>query len=423
MDKLEILINMINESPENTNIWHLLALEYHEQGMLSESLGAYSKALQYADENQKLKISNELADLARSMNTCFSNESEVPNDEDEDDDDDDKDDNESDDEINDFESKDERQPIRLVKGPVVISHTDSIAQNVISIQKRNKIAFQDVGGLDTLKESIRMKIIKPFTNPGLFARFNKKIGGGILLYGPPGCGKTFIAKATAGECNAYFIPIHISDILSKYVGESEQNIRAIFDEARRNKPAILFMDEIDTIGYNRSRLSSEHMRSTIDQLLTEIEGIDSNTSQMLIIGATNMPWDVDAAFKRPGRFDKAIFVPPPDYNARVAILDLKLSDKPCDQIDLDAIASKTEFYSGADLENLIEIASELVITEIMKTGNERNIKMDDIEKALSSTRPSTLEWLRTIKNYVAYSNQTGAYDDVAEYLRIHKKSL
>ncbi|HYE12351.1 MAG TPA: ATP-binding protein, partial [Patescibacteria group bacterium] len=190
--------------------------------------------------------------------------------------------------------------------------------------------------------------------------------------------------------------------------------------ARARKPCILFFDEIDSIGFNRAKLSSEHLRPVIDQLLTEIEGIDSNTDKLLIIGATNMPWDVDPAFKRPGRFDKMIFVPPPDKKARAVIFKLKLQEKPIAELDFELLANKTELYSGADIENVVEAATEDVISEIMRTGVEREINMKDILTAIDNTRPSTIEWLKTVKNYVKYANQSGLYNDVENFLSKHK---
>lgn len=229
--------------------------------------------------------------------------------------------------------------------------------------------------------------------------------------------------ATAGECNAKFIPVHITDILDPYLGVSAQNIKDIFSSARAKKPCILFFDEVDTIGYNRSKLSSEHMRPIIDQLLSEIEGIDTSTDKMLIIGATNMPWDVDSAFKRPGRFDKIIFVPPPDIKARGKIFELKLKERPVEEINYEVLAKLTELYSGADIDNVVEVATENVINEILLSGIERNITMEDLVKAIQSTKPSTIDWLRTIKNYVKYANQSGLYDDVDSFISKYKKLL
>nr|WP_166245306.1 ATP-binding protein [Paenibacillus turpanensis] len=287
---------------------------------------------------------------------------------------------------------------------------------------KHRITFADVAGLADLKKAIQMRIISPFYNQGLFSRFRKKTGGGVLLYGPPGCGKTFIARATAGECKANFINVHITDILDPYIGVSESNLLEIFEKARHRKPSVMFFDEIDAIGFNRSK-SSSHMRGLVDTLLTQMEGMDTSTDQVLVIGATNMPWDVDNALKRPGRFDRLIFVAPPDEVAREQMFRLKLSGRYVGIINCARLAERTEFFSGADIENVCERAAEYVLGEIMDTGVERPIEQRDVERAIEETQPSTLEWMRTAKNYVKYSNQSGLYNDVEQYLKKHSKRI
>jgi len=295
-----------------------------------------------------------------------------------------------------------------------------IKGKVVSIEERlpRKITFANVGGLDELKKTIEMKIIKPFVNPGLFAKFRKKSGGGILLYGPPGCGKTFIAEATAGECGAAFYPIHIADILDPYFGVSEQKLRDVFETARANRPAVLFFDELDSLGYSRSKAHSEQMSTLVDTMLAEMQSINTGTDKLLVIGATNMPWDVDSAFKRPGRFDKLVFVGPPDKEARKVIFKLKLEGKPVENgLDFNILAEKTKHFSGADIENVVENAIENVIAEIMENGVERLLRMKDLLHVIEISKPTTTEWLGTIKNYIKYSNQSGMYNDAAIYLR------
>ncbi|WP_445479855.1 AAA family ATPase [Lysinibacillus irui] len=297
---------------------------------------------------------------------------------------------------------------------------DASKKNIKKINE--KVTFADVAGLDDLKKTINLRIISPFYNKGLFAKFRKKVGGGVLLYGPPGCGKTYIAKATAGECKANFYPVHITDILDPYIGVSEQNLKAIFDKARFQKPSILFFDEVDTIGMSRSQTTS-HVRGIIDTFLTEMEGVDTNNDEVLVMAATNTPWDVDSALKRPGRFDRLIFVAPPDEKARVQIFNLKLKGRFVENIDTTLLASKTQFFSGADIANVVEIATENVLEEILLSGNERPINTDDLVMALQELQPSTLDWLRTAKNYVKYANQSGLYNDVEKYLRTYARYI
>lgn len=395
MNKTDVLQKMVEQDPDNASVWYLLGIEYSEQGDVQEALNAYTKALVGCDGELKTKIIAELGRLT--MQPAQKIESEPTR-------------------VEVEPSEDaEIKPIRVIDGGKSSSSSKQGKDNVVT--------FADVGGLSQVKDAIRMKIIKPFVSPGLFEKFRKKAGGGILLYGPPGCGKTYIARATAGECRARFVTVHITDILDPYIGVSEQNIKDIFASARSHKPSILFLDELDAIGYNRSKSSSMLMRPMIDQLLTEIDGLDTNTDKMLIVGATNMPWDVDPAFKRPGRFDRMIFVSPPDLEAREVIFRLKMEDRPADVIDYAVLASQSELYSGADIENVVDTATEYVLDEIMRTGVERPIQMKDLKEAIGRTKPSTLEWLRTVRNYVKYANQSGLYNDVESYLSQHSKAL
>ncbi|WP_010493103.1 ATP-binding protein [Paenibacillus elgii] len=284
------------------------------------------------------------------------------------------------------------------------------------------ITFEHVAGLKDLKKTIQMKIISPFFNQGLFSKFRKKTGGGVLLYGPPGCGKTYMARATAGECRAKFITVHITDILDPYIGISERNLKEAFDKARAQRPSVMFFDEVDAIGFNRSK-SSSLTRGLVDTFLHEMDGIDSDTDHLLIIGATNMPWDVDNALKRPGRFDRLVFVEPPDVEAREHIFALQMHERYAEKLDTAKLAKATEFFSGADIANVCERAVERVLMEILETGVERPVRMRDMEEALAEVQPSTLDWLRTAKNYVKYANQGGMYNDIERYLRKHGKHI
>lgn len=277
------------------------------------------------------------------------------------------------------------------------------------------IDFSDVGGMEELKERIRMSIIYPFKNKELFKKFKKKIGGGILMYGPPGCGKTLIAKATAGECGAHFMNISIHDILSKWIGESEQRVHQLFETARRKSPTIIFIDEIDAMCIKRS--DAGHTASLVNSFLTEIDGATSNNEDVLVIGATNTPWRIDSAFRRPGRFDHVLFVPPPDPGARESIFDLALQDIPKENINVSKLAKLSDRFSGADIAATIAAASEEVIQEIMKTGKEAKVSEKALLKAVKKHRPTTLEWLEQAANYASYANQSGLYDDLATFIK------
>lgn len=287
------------------------------------------------------------------------------------------------------------------------------------LQKPN-INFNDVGGMELVKKEIELKIIKPLLYPELYKAYGKKVGGGILLYGPPGCGKTFIAKATAGQVNAKFINVSLNDILDMWIGNSEKNLHEIFNLARHNTPCILFIDEIDALGASRSDMKQSSGRHLINQFLQELDGIDSTNEGVLVIGATNTPWNLDPAFRRPGRFDRIVFVPPPDITTRESILRLKLSNKPTGTIDLQTVSKKSENYSGADIDAIIDIAIEQKLESSFSDGIPKPIETNDLLNALKKHKPSTQEWFSTAKNFALFANESGLYDDILTYLKIKK---
>ena len=194
--------------------------------------------------------------------------------------------------------------------------------------EKPQITFAEVGGMDALKEEIRMRIIYPLEKPEIFEAYGKKIGGGVLMYGPPGCGKTYLARATAGEIGANFLSVGINDVLDMWLGNSERNLHTIFETARRNRPSVIFFDEVDALGASRSDMRQTSGRHLINQFLAELDGARSSNEGVLVLAATNAPWHMDAAFRRPGRFDRILFVPPPDAVARGEILKLCCDGKP-----------------------------------------------------------------------------------------------
>jgi transitional endoplasmic reticulum ATPase len=286
--------------------------------------------------------------------------------------------------------------------------------------QKPSINFNDVGGMDAVKKEIELKIIKPLLHPELYKAYGKKIGGGILLYGPPGCGKTFLAKATAGQVNAKFISVGLNDILDMWIGNSEKNLHEIFDLARYNTPCILFIDEIDALGASRSDMKQSAGRHLINQFLQELDGIDTSNEGVLIIGATNTPWNLDPAFRRPGRFDRIVFVPPPDEPTRESIMKLKLKNKPTEAIDYSQLAKKTEHYSGADIDAIIDIAIELKLESSFTDGVPKPIETKDLLNAVKKHKASTQEWFTTAKNFAMFANDSGLYDDILSYLKIKK---
>jgi AAA+ superfamily predicted ATPase len=284
--------------------------------------------------------------------------------------------------------------------------------------ERPKIKFSDVGGMEALKEEIRLKIIYPLTHAEMFEAYGKRAGGGVLMYGPPGCGKTHLARATAGEVKAGFISVGIHDVLDMWIGNSERNLHSIFDQARRNAPCVLFFDEVDALGASRTDMKTSAGRHLINQFLSELDGVQTSNDGVLILGATNAPWHLDSAFRRPGRFDRILFVPPPDAAARALILRLHLRGKPVEDVDYEAVAKKCDGFSGADLGAVVDMAIENKLREAMKSGVPTPIRTKDLLATINGQKPTTREWFCTAKNYALYSNQGGVYDDILKYLRL-----
>ena len=284
--------------------------------------------------------------------------------------------------------------------------------------ERPAVGFKDVGGMDALKEEIRLKIIHPLSHPEIYKAYGKAVGGGILMYGPPGCGKTHLARATAGEIKAGFLAVGIHDVLDMWIGNSEKNLHEMFETARRSRPCVLFFDEVDALGASRTDMRHSAGRHLINQFLAELDGLQSNNDGVLVLAATNAPWHLDSAFRRPGRFDRILFVPPPDASARAAILRILCARKPAGDIEFEHLAKKTDGFSGADLKAVVDVAVEAKLREALKAGTPKPISTKDLAGAAANVKPSTREWFSTARNYALYSNQGGVYDDILKYLKL-----
>jgi SpoVK/Ycf46/Vps4 family AAA+-type ATPase len=288
--------------------------------------------------------------------------------------------------------------------------------------EQTPVTFAEVGGLDDIKAQIEKRIILPFQKPALFAKFKKKAGGGILMYGPPGCGKTLLARATAGQCKARFLNVAIEDVLDMWIGESERKLHTLFEQARHQTPAVMFFDELEALAGKREYTREATSSKLVSQFLSEMDGFVKNNSGVLILAATNVPWAIDPAFRRPGRFDRVLFVPPPDRTARAAILGILLAGRPTSpEIDTAAIAARTSGFSGADLENLVDTAADHAIEASLAGNTEVPIDQRHLLGALGEIKPTTIEWLTTARNYARYSNEGGQYDEVLEFLRRYGK--
>lgn len=295
---------------------------------------------------------------------------------------------------------------------------DEKQQKMIEIEQTVE-TFADVGGLAEAKKKIQTDFIMPIQSPEFFEAFGKKVGGGLLFYGPPGCGKTYLAKAIAGEINVPFLHLDLQQILSKWSGEAEQNLHEFFEDARRRKPCVLFIDELDALGGNRQKMSSHHDRILVNQLLIELDGSTSDNEGLYVIGATNTPWYLDPALRRPGRFNSLVFLAPPTYEERQEILAIKTKGKPQEALQLELVAKYAEHFSGADIDFLIKDAIDLAITRSFETGKIQPLTNEDLLAAMSKRQPTTLEWFATAKSYATFSDANQEYQDVLDYLVQH----
>jgi SpoVK/Ycf46/Vps4 family AAA+-type ATPase len=284
----------------------------------------------------------------------------------------------------------------------------------------SSIRLADVGGMADVKKRLEMAFLGPLRNEKLRSLYGKSLRGGLLLYGPPGCGKTFLARAVAGEMGARFVTVSLVDVLNMWIGQSEQNLHQIFETARRNSPCVLFLDEVDALGHKRSQLQSSAMRTLGNQLLAEMDGMEGVNDGVFVLAATNAPWDVDPALRRPGRLDRTVLVVPPDADARRAILEVHLRDRPIAGIDLKRLAGATERFSGADLAHLCETAAEYAMHDSLVSGQVRMIEQRDFEAALREIEPSTGAWMTTARNVAMFANQDGSYNDLSKYLKKNK---
>ncbi len=282
------------------------------------------------------------------------------------------------------------------------------------------LRLADVAGMAEVKARLEAAFLAPMRNPELRRLYGKSLRGGLLLYGPPGCGKTFIARAVAGELGARFMAISFADVIDMYIGSSERNIKEIFATARQNAPCLVFLDEVDAIGQKRSQLRSTPMRSAVNQLLLELDDVTGGNEGVFVLAATNHPWDVDSALRRPGRLDRTLLVLPPDEQAREAVFRYHLRDRPVAGIELKSLAAKTDGFSAADIAHISESAAELALLDSARTGQIRMIGQDDLLAALGQVRPSLGPWFDAARNVALFANEGGSYDDLAAYLKKRK---
>lgn len=274
------------------------------------------------------------------------------------------------------------------RSPVSDAGSDNKSQRWELLEKPG-ISFADIAGLDEVKDVVRRRVIYPMQNPEKAKRWKKRAGGGVLLYGPPGNGKTMIAKAVATELNAPFFDVKCSDIMTKWVGEAEQNVRDLFDTARGYDLAVIFFDESEALIGSRGK-GSTVMDRVIPEFLAQVDGVSSNVGNILLLGATNRPWDMDEAALRPGRFgDELIYVGLPDAPARKYLLTHRFDGlSVSDEVRIDELVQRTEGYSGADLAALTNRATDEPYSRELESDQLHQVTQDDMECALTLIQPS-----------------------------------
>ena len=269
-----------------------------------------------------------------------------------------------------------------------------------------KIKFSDIAGLDEAKQTIYERVVLPLKHKDIYKKYGKKVGGGVLLYGLPGTGKTMFAQAVATELNAKFFNIKCSDIMSKWYGESEQRIKKLFADARKNEVSVVFFDEFDAIGKSRTENDNNDI-TTVQEILAQMQGVEQNKNIMLVLAATNCPWNLDSALLRPGRFHEKIYSPLPDLSARTYMLNKNLGDLKKDaNVSFEEVAKKLEGFNGADVAEFCEQIKMCLIKKELSGNSNVLIQQCDIDKTLQKVHSSVSEIdIETMENYrMAYEH-------------------
>lgn len=311
--------------------------------------------------------------------------------------------------------EEDRQP-RRTKPSEEDKAKDRIKQLVLV--EKPKLKFADIAGLEDVKERIKEAIVYPFVYPDEYKYFGVSPGGGILLYGPPGCGKTMMAAAAAAECDAAFINLKISDIKDKYVGESEKNIRQVFEFARTYERAILFFDEIDALAGERTSGGEGHEKSLVNELLAQMDALESKGTprNSLILAATNQPWSVDLALRRSGRFDQAVFIPNPDAAARKKIFQINLKGRPvAKSVDLGLLAEMTEGYASSEIVDICNRAATIPLRERLREKKKRReISPQDFGQSIAEKKTVLPAWYVRAAREAEASGETEMFADLID---------
>jgi transitional endoplasmic reticulum ATPase len=283
---------------------------------------------------------------------------------------------------------------------------------------KSDVRFTDVIGLDKVKRYLTDNVVLAIKKPELFKKYGKKLGVGLLLYGPPGTGKTYIVRAVAGEAGANVIIARVNQIVDMYTGNTEKNLHAIFEQARKNTPCIIFFDELDALGVKRGGDepgggNSSALRLAVNQFLVEMSGVEQNPEGIYVIGATNNPWDIDPALKRSGRFGDSLYLKPPTYKDRKQMFEYYTRNKPVSNLNYGRLARATTGYSPADIERIADKAAMLPLLHEHEHNIGREYTMKDVMSILKDkdySGSSLDEWYSMVKKDVITKTETNIVD-------------
>lgn len=268
------------------------------------------------------------------------------------------------------------------------------------------ISFEDIAGLAEAKQIVEDEIINPILYKEIYDKFHKKNRGGLLLFGPPGGGKTMMARAVAAESHMAFFHVRCSDIVGKYFGEAEKHVKALFQAAREAKNAVIFMDEAEALACRRGG-NSTVMNRLVPELLSQMDGFERFDGHVIVIFATNRPYDIDPAFLRPGRLATHCYIPLPDYEVRLALLNKEIHKRPCEgNIDIEKLADMTEQFSCADLVNVVDKGSQYPINREIQEKKQGHVADEiiseaDLLEALKNVHPSVeIDEIRRLETWM-----------------------
>jgi SpoVK/Ycf46/Vps4 family AAA+-type ATPase len=294
----------------------------------------------------------------------------------------------------------------------------TVDQWVLGEVEEPRMTLADVAGMPAIKRWLSTAFLSSLRDPQMRRLFGRSLRGGLLMYGPPGCGKTFLARALAGELEAGFLGIDLVHVVDMWLGYSRRSIHEIFETARAAAPCLLYLDQLEAIGPRRAGRRHSIGRGVVDQLVAELYSASEEHEGVFVVAATEHPWDVDSLLRQPGRLDHRLLVLPPDLQAREAIIRSVLAGRPlAEDLDLAGLAARTDRYSAADLAQLCESAAAAALEASIVSNSSRPIAMVDFTRGLHELRPSTPPWFELARDYARFAAEPGSYDDLVSYLR------